>query len=118
MFVARWRHREIRRLRQPQQAVPSWIWRQLIGPRRITHTPKAAGSNVAPATTRRHRHCLGLRHSGGDPIWFVTGTWFPWPLFTVFRWGIGLGFHAWDAYGRRPFSDEEVRREEALLDRR
>ena len=51
-------------------------------------------------------------------MWFVTGVWFPWPLFALFSRGIGLAFHAWDAHGRRPFSDEEVRREEALLDRR
>jgi len=55
-------------------------------------------------------------------IWGVafamTGAWLPWPLFAMFGWGIGLAFHAWDAYGRRPFTEDDVRREEARLQRR
>ncbi len=45
----------------------------------------------------------------------ASGPWFPWPLFPLFGWGIGLVFHAWDVYGRKPFSDEEVERELARL---
>jgi hypothetical protein len=45
-------------------------------------------------------------------IWGVVyaagGPWFPWPVFPLFGWGIGLTFHAWDTYGRRPFSAEQV----------
>lgn len=49
-------------------------------------------------------------------VFFVaTGAWFPWPLFAMFGWGIGLAFHAWDAFGRMPFTEDEVRREEARL---
>ena len=55
-------------------------------------------------------------------IWGVvfanTGAWFPWPLFALFGWGIGLAFHARDAYGRRAFTEDDIRREEALLQRR
>jgi uncharacterized membrane protein len=46
----------------------------------------------------------------------VSGAWFPWPLFGVLGWGVGLAFHAWDVYGRRPFTEEDIRREEARLD--
>jgi hypothetical protein len=52
-------------------------------------------------------------------IWVVvfvaSGVSFPWPLIPMFGWGIGLAFHAWDVYGRPPFSEEDIRREEAQL---
>jgi fatty acid desaturase len=44
-------------------------------------------------------------------IYFSAGFWFPWPLFPLGGWGIGLVFHAWDTYGRRPFSEDAVARE-------
>ena len=49
-------------------------------------------------------------------IWAVVltaadGPWFPWPLLPLFGWGIGFIFHAWDTYGRKPFSDAEIGRE-------
>lgn len=50
-------------------------------------------------------------------VWVAVGVWFPWPLFVVFGWGIGVAFHAWDTYGRRPITEEEIRREEARLQR-
>lgn len=50
-------------------------------------------------------------------VFTVTGAWFPWPLFALFGWGIGLVFHAWDAYGRLPFTEEDIQREEAHLRR-
>lgn len=49
-------------------------------------------------------------------VFFVaSGVWFPWPLFAMFGWGIGLVFHAWDAYGRKPFTEEDIQREESYL---
>lgn len=52
-------------------------------------------------------------------IWGVvyasTGSWFPWPLFPLGGWGIGLGFHAWHAYGKKAFSREQIEREAARL---
>ena len=50
-------------------------------------------------------------------VFAVTGAWFPWPLFASFGWGIGLAFHAWDAYGHRPFTEDDIQREEANLRR-
>ena len=50
-------------------------------------------------------------------IWAVTGAGFFWPVFPLLGWGIGLGFNAWDAYGRRPISEGEIRREAERLRR-
>jgi hypothetical protein len=50
----------------------------------------------------------------GVVFWF-TGFWFPWPVFPLAGWGIGLGFHAWDVYGNRPFTAEQIEREAARL---
>jgi fatty acid desaturase len=71
---------------------------------------------------RGHLLAYVLVNAGLWAIWgvvfAVTGAWFPWPLFVLFGWGIGLAFHAWDAYGRLPFTEEQVRREEARLQQR
>jgi uncharacterized protein YjiS (DUF1127 family) len=48
-------------------------------------------------------------------VYAATGFWFPWVLFPFAGWGIGLGFHAWEAYGRRPFTREQIEREAARL---
>lgn len=38
-------------------------------------------------------------------VWLLTaistgdGAWFPWFIFPMVAWGIGLGTHAWSAYG-------------------
>ena len=50
-------------------------------------------------------------------IWAVTGAGFFWPVFPLLGWGIGLGFNAWDTYGRRPISEEQIRREAERLRR-
>ena len=43
-------------------------------------------------------------------VWFATGAGFFWPIFPLAGWGIGLFFHAMDAF-RRPLSEERIRRE-------
>jgi hypothetical protein len=50
-------------------------------------------------------------------IWAATGANFFWPIFPIIGWGIGLAFNAWDVYGRRPLSEEQIRREQELLRR-
>ena len=49
-------------------------------------------------------------------IWAVTsaaaGSWiFPWPVFPLAGWGIGLGMHAWNTYGRGTITEADVERE-------
>ena len=54
-------------------------------------------------------------------IWLIigltAGAWFPWPLFPMAGWGIGLAFHAWSAYGppSRPIDEAAVEREMGRL---
>jgi hypothetical protein len=50
-------------------------------------------------------------------IWAATGAGFFWPIFPILGWGIGLGFNAWDAYGRKPLSEDRIRREMERLRR-
>src|SRR3569833_2340910 len=50
-------------------------------------------------------------------VWLIlgltTGAWFPWPLFPMAGWGVGLAFHAWAAFGptSRPNDEAAVARE-------
>jgi hypothetical protein len=50
-------------------------------------------------------------------IWAVTGSGFFWPIFPILGWGIGVAANAWDAFGRRPISEDEIRREAERLKR-
>jgi hypothetical protein len=51
-------------------------------------------------------------------IWAATGANFFWPVFPIAGWGIGLAFHAWDAYGNSTPTEEQVHREMERLARR
>jgi len=57
-------------------------------------------------------------------VWLIlgltTGAWFPWPLFPIAGWGIGLAFHAWSAFGptSRPIDETAVDREIERLQQR
>lgn len=49
-------------------------------------------------------------------IWFVIAAvadagWFPWAIFPTLGWGIGLAIHAWDTYGRKPITEDQVQHE-------
>jgi hypothetical protein len=45
-------------------------------------------------------------------VWALTSSpGFPWPVFPMAGWGIGLVMNAWDVYGRRPITEADVRRE-------
>jgi 2TM domain len=50
-------------------------------------------------------------------IWAVTGAGFFWPIFPIVGWGVGVGANAWDVYGRKPLSEDEIRRETERLRR-
>ncbi|HYM54568.1 MAG TPA: 2TM domain-containing protein [Solirubrobacteraceae bacterium] len=44
-------------------------------------------------------------------IWALTSGGYPWPVWVTGGWGIGLLLNAWDVYGRRPITEDEIRRE-------
>ena len=45
-------------------------------------------------------------------IWALsTDGGFVWPAVITGGWGVGLVMNAWEVYGRRPFSEAEVRAE-------
>jgi len=45
----------------------------------------------------------------------VTGAGFFWPIFPILGWGIGVAANAWDVYGRKPISEDEIRCEAERL---
>lgn len=51
-------------------------------------------------------------------LWAVTTPGeFPWPIFPTLGWGIGIVFHFWDVFVRRPITTEDIEREVARLRR-
>jgi 2TM domain len=50
-------------------------------------------------------------------IWAVTsgGDTLFWPIFPILGWGVGLAANAWDVYGRKPITEDEIRREQDRL---
>jgi 2TM domain len=48
-------------------------------------------------------------------VWAIVGStshsWYPWPLWVTFGWGIGLAANAWDVYVRRPITEADISRE-------
>jgi hypothetical protein len=48
-------------------------------------------------------------------IWAITSHGFFWPIFPILGWGVGVAANAWDVYGRRPISEDEIRRETERL---
>ena len=51
-------------------------------------------------------------------IWAITsdGGMF-WPIFPILGWGIGVVANAWEVYGRKPITEEEIQREAGRLGR-
>jgi len=50
-------------------------------------------------------------------IWAVSDSGFFWPIFPILGWGVGVIANAWDVYGRKPISEDEIRREVERLRR-
>jgi len=99
-------------------------------------TPTRNGATAVPAEALLRREALRQLKKKRDfkthlltyvvvnaSLWVVwgvvlvaaSGPWFPWPAFPLFCWGIGLTFHAWDVYGRKPFTEKAIRREMTRL---
>lgn len=48
-------------------------------------------------------------------IWAITGADFFWPIFPILGWGVGVAANAWDVYGRKPITEDEIEREKHRL---
>jgi hypothetical protein len=48
-------------------------------------------------------------------IWAISDAGFFWPVFVIGGWGIGLAANAWDVYGQKPITEDEIRREQERL---
>jgi len=44
-------------------------------------------------------------------IWYFSGRGYFWPMWVMIGWGIGVAFNAYDVYGRREITEEDIRRE-------
>lgn len=44
-------------------------------------------------------------------IWLISGGGGFWPIWVIVPWGIGLAFHAWYAFGSKPITEADIRRE-------
>lgn len=44
-------------------------------------------------------------------VWYFTGRGYFWPAWILGCWGIGLVLHAWTIWGRKPITEDDVRRE-------
>lgn len=44
-------------------------------------------------------------------VWAWTGVPMFWPIFPMVGWGIGIAANAWDAYGRKPVTEEQLQHE-------
>ena len=49
-------------------------------------------------------------------IWALTMPGgFLWPLIPMAAWGVGVVMNAWDVYGKRPFTEDQIRAEARRL---
>lgn len=60
---------------------------------------------------RRHLALYVLVNAMPVLIWAMSGAGYFWPVWAIAGWGIGLGFHAYDAFFQRPNSEDDIRRE-------
>ncbi|NLT57325.1 MAG: 2TM domain-containing protein [Actinomycetales bacterium] len=41
----------------------------------------------------------------------VSGVWYPWWIYPMLGWGIGVGLHGWTVYRRDAYSENKIRAE-------
>lgn len=66
---------------------------------------------------RNHLAVFVLINASLWVVWAVTGAGFPWPVFPLVGWGIGVAFHAFDTF-RKPFTEDDLRAEMQRLRQR
>jgi hypothetical protein len=41
-------------------------------------------------------------------VWAITGAGYFWPAWVLLGWGVAVVLHAWDAFLRRPLTEDDV----------
>ena len=44
-------------------------------------------------------------------IWAITDAGYFWPIWPILGWGVALVLQGWNAYLRKPISEDDIRRE-------
>jgi hypothetical protein len=44
-------------------------------------------------------------------IWLVSGRGFFWPIFPIIGFAIAIAMQAWNVYGQKPITEEDIQRE-------
>ncbi len=44
-------------------------------------------------------------------VWAASGAGYFWPIWPIVGWGVGLALNAWSIYGRKPITEEDIRKE-------
>ena len=44
-------------------------------------------------------------------IWAVSGARYFWPIWPIAGWGVALALHAWQIYGQKPISEDDIMKE-------
>jgi hypothetical protein len=92
----------------------------------MTHDAPASEADLRQQAIRSLNRKRGFRsHLGAYVIvnalllviWAATGAGFFWPIFPIVGWGIGVASNAWAVYGRKPMSEDQIRREQERLRR-
>lgn len=50
-------------------------------------------------------------NAGLIAVWALTGGGYFWPAWVLGGWGVGLVLHAWEIYGKRPITEDDIRHE-------
>ena len=70
---------------------------------------------------RTHLVVYGVVNASLIATWLVigltSGAWFPWFVFPLFGWGIGVAIQAWHVYGGGEIGEEQIRQEMNRLNR-
>ena len=44
-------------------------------------------------------------------VWAMSGGGYFWPVWPIAGWALGLAYQAWNVYGTKPISEDEIQRE-------
>ena len=84
---------------------------------------QAGATSIAPEREQARKRLQAKRDFAADVvayvivnafligIWAFTGAGYFWPAWVLGGWGVGVAFHAWDTFWRRPITESDIDRE-------